>query len=433
MRKQKIRSFKFKPFSKKQRMLLNWWQDDSPVKDKDGIIADGAVRSGKTLPMSLSFVMWAMTRYDGCDFIMAGKTVGAFRRNVLNTLKSMLKGRGYETDERRSENLLIVSKGDVANNFYIFGGQDESSQDVVQGLTAAGAYFDEVALMPESFVNQAVARCSVEGAKLWFNCNPAGPMHWFKTGWIDRHSKLNMLYLHFDMDDNLTLSKRTKERYRLMYVGVFFQRYILGLWAMAEGLIYTMFGEHNLYTDADKPKSFKRKAVKSISVDYGTANPTVFLEVWDDGEVLWFDNEYRWDSKSEEAQRSFNPQKTDEQYADDMADFMGTDPESQCMIIVDPSAASFIAALRGRGWVVKQADNDVLDGIRDTSSMIARRHIRINKDRCKGLIAEMQSYVWDDKASMRGEEKPVKALDHGPDALRYRVMALPEWRRRPIR
>lgn len=421
-------TFKFQRFSRKQRMLLNWWTDNSPVKGMDGIIADGAIRSGKTLPMSLSFVMWAMSTFDGEDFIMAGKTIGAFRRNVLKKLKRMLISRGYEIEERRSDNLFTVTRGNVLNTFYIFGGRDESSQDDVQGLTAAGAYFDEVALMPESFVNQATGRCSLDGAKLWFNCNPAGPMHWFKIRWIDRAKELKLLYLHFDMDDNLTLSESTKERYRSMYAGVFFLRYIKGLWAMAEGLIYTMFTDRNEYVDEDKPKSFKRKATKSIAVDYGTTNPCVFLEIWDDGDTLWIDNEYRWDSKSEEAQRSGNPQKTDAQYADDMAAFMGTAPEDQCMIIVDPSAASFIAELRNHGWVVKAADNEVNDGIRKTSTLLAQEKIRINRDRCKGLIVEMQSYVWDDKATERGEEKPVKQLDHGPDALRYKVNSLPSWR-----
>ena len=420
--------FKFKPFSKKQRMLLNWWTADSPVKDKQGIIADGAIRSGKTLAMSLSFVMWAMSSFNNENFVMCGKTVGSFRRNVLSTLKLMLKSRGYDVEEYRADNMLIISRGDRENYFYIFGGKDERSQDLIQGITAAGAFFDEVALMPESFVNQATGRCSVEGSKLWFNCNPAGPMHYFKVQWIDKKDEKSLLYLHFTMDDNLSLTEKIKERYRSMYAGVFFLRYIKGQWAVAEGLIYTMFSDENLYTDGEAPVWLKHKAIKSIAVDYGTTNPCVFLEIWDDGEILWVDNEYRWDSKSDEARRSGTPQKTDEQYADDMAAFMGTAPESQCLIIVDPSAASFIAALRARGCVVNAADNEVLDGIRATSSLLAKRRIRINRDRCKGLITELQSYVWDDKASERGEEKPVKQLDHGPDALRYKVKSLPSWR-----
>lgn len=406
-------------------MLLNWWTDSSPVKDKQGIIADGAIRSGKTLSMSLSFCLWAMTRFNGQNFAMCGKTVGSFRRNVLGTLKLMLKSRGYIVEDHRADNMLVIRRGKVENYFYIFGGRDERSQDLIQGITLAGLLLDEVALMPESFVNQATGRCSVEGSKMWFNCNPAGPLHWFKTEWIDKRERKGLLYLHFTMDDNLSLSEEIKARYRSMYAGVFYLRYIKGLWAVAEGLIYTMFAEACLY-DKLAPH-IPNTAQKMISVDYGTTNPCVFLETWDDGETVWIEREYRWDSRSEEAQRSGHPQKTDKEYADDMAQFMGSRPEDQCIVIVDPSAASFIQELRSRGWVVKPADNEVLDGIRKVSTMLASGRLRINR-RCTGLCAEMQAYVWDDKAQERGEEKPVKQKDHGPDALRYRINALPAWR-----
>lgn len=406
-------------------MLLNWWTDSSPVKDRQGIIADGAIRSGKTLAMSLSFCLWAMTRFDGQNFAMCGKTVGSFRRNVLGTLKLMLKSRGYIIEDHRADNMLVIRRGKVENYFYIFGGRDERSQDLIQGITLAGLLLDEVALMPESFVNQATGRCSVEGSKMWFNCNPGGPLHWFKTEWIDKRERKGLLYLHFTMDDNLSLTEEIKARYRSLYAGVFYLRYIKGLWAVAEGLIYTMFSEECTYSSL--ASHIPNTAQKMIAVDYGTTNPCVFLETWDDGKTIWVEREYRWDSRSEEAQRSGQSQKTDKEYADDMADFMGIRPEDQCTIIVDPSAASFIQELRSRGWVVKPADNEVLDGIRKVSTMLASGRLKVNR-KCKGLCAEMQAYVWDDKAKDRGEEKPVKQKDHGPDALRYRINALPAWR-----
>lgn len=226
--------FHFQPFSRKQRKVLNWWTETSPVKDYDGIIADGAIRSGKTVSMSLSFVLWAMTTFNGQNFAMCGKTIGSFRRNVLFWLKLMLKSRGYRVTDHRADNLVVVSRGSVENNFYIFGGKDERSQDLIQGITLAGVFFDEVALMPESFVNQATGRCSVDGSKYWFNCNPDGPYHWFKVNWIDKARDKRLLYLHFTMDDNLSLSEAIKTRYRLMYTGVFYQRYIKGLWAIAK-------------------------------------------------------------------------------------------------------------------------------------------------------------------------------------------------------
>ena len=250
--KKKKPVFNFKPFSKKQRKVMNWWMPNSPVWDYDGIIADGAIRSGKTVSMSLGFVFWAMETFDRQNFIMAGKTISSFQRNVLTNLKTMLRRRAYRCIHHISgetPNMLEITKGGKTNYFYIFGGKDEGSQELVQGITAAGAFFDEVALMPESFVNQATGRCSVDGSKFWFNCNPAGPMHWFKVNWIDKRKDKKLLYLHFMMEDNLSLSEKIKARYRSMYAGVFFLRYIKGLWAVAEGLIYTMCTDENYYTD----------------------------------------------------------------------------------------------------------------------------------------------------------------------------------------
>lgn len=240
--------FRFRPFSKKQRKVLNWWCRSSPVRDYNGIIADGAIRSGKSVAMSLSFVVWAMSEFEACNFAMCGKTIGSFRRNVLFWLKLMLRSRGYSVSEQRTENLVVVRRGNIENYFYVFGGKDERSQDLIQGITLAGVFFDEVALMPESFVNQATGRCSVDGSKFWFNCNPGSPAHWFKTGWIDKRADKRLLYLHFTMDDNLSLSEAVKERYRGMYTGVFFKRYILGEWKSADGVIYRQF--------ADDPERF---------------------------------------------------------------------------------------------------------------------------------------------------------------------------------
>ena len=235
--------FKWGQLSDRQKKVLCWWHKDSPYANYNGIIADGAIRSGKTVSMAFSFVIWAMSSYDRYNFAMCGKTIASLRRNVLGTLKNQLRARGYTATERRADNLLVVTKGSVANSFYIFGGKDESSQDLIQGITLAGVLFDEVALMPESFVNQATARCSVEGSKFWFNCNPGSVTHWFYVGWVLKCKRRKLLYLHFTMEDNLTLSEETKARYRSQYSGVFYKRYILGMWCVAEGLIYLQFAE----------------------------------------------------------------------------------------------------------------------------------------------------------------------------------------------
>lgn len=421
--------FKWVALSKKQRMLFNWWRDDSPVKDKQGIIADGAIRSGKTVAMAVSFVIWGMTNFDRQNFIMAGKTVKSFQRNVLKPLQAILPGRGYSCRYLQTDGLLRVSKGLKTNDFYVFGGKDEASQDLVQGLTAAGAYFDEVALMPESFVNQATGRLSVDGSKMWFNCNPEAPLHWFKRNWIDRADEKGLLCLHFTMDDNLSLSEDIKARYRAMYSGVFYLRYVKGLWAVAEGLIYSMFSDANIYNDDSRPITTLNTSVRYIACDYGTTNPCVFLDIRDDGQDIWIENEWRWDSKSEEARRLPVPNKTDAEYADAMRQFMTDDPQEQCMIVVDPSAKSFITELRQRGFYVREGNNDVLDGIRETATLFTLNHLHIH-ERCTGLIRELRSYVWDAKAEERGEEKPVKMQDHAPDALRYYVRTvLPDWRK----
>ena len=405
--------FKFQPFSTKQRKVLNWWCASSPVKDKDGIIADGAIRSGKTVSMSLSYVIWAMTSFSSQNFGMCGKTIGSFRRNVLFWLKLMLRSRGYRVTDHRADNLVIVTRGEVENYFYIFGGKDERSQDLIQGITLAGCFFDEVALMPESFVNQATGRCSVEGSKFWFNCNPDGPYHWFKIKWVDLIKDKNLLYLHFTMGDNNSLSEKIKERYRSMYSGVFYQRYILGLWAMAEGIIYDMFSvEKHVFDILDVFKSLLATG-RYVSVDYGTQNAMVYL-LWNRGiDGIWYcTREYYYSGRDKQKQ------KTDAQYADDMKKWL--DGTAIKAIVVDPSAASFIAELRSRGYVVIKAKNEVEDGIRVVGKMLNQGKIRFSKS-CIETIKEFSSYIWDEKAVVRGEDKPVKQYDHGMDAVRYFV------------
>lgn len=428
--------FHFQPFSRKQRKVLNWWTETSPVKDYDGVIADGAIRSGKTVSMSLSFVLWAMTTFNGQNFAMCGKTIGSFRRNVLFWLKLMLKSRGYRVADHRADNLVVVSRGSVENNFYIFGGKDERSQDLIQGITLAGVFFDEVALMPESFVNQATGRCSVDGSKYWFNCNPDGPYHWFKVNWIDKATGYlgkeqvrkirqkakaegkdpglkELLYLHFTMDDNLSLDEEVKARYRSMYIGVFFKRYILGLWAAAEGVIYDMFDEARHVRDIKDFFQLLINGNRYVSCDYGTQNATVFL-LWNKGrDGVWYCiREYYYSGRDK------GRQKTDSEYADDLKKWLdGTKIKA---IIVDPSAASFIAELRKRGYKVLKANNDVLDGIRLVGMLLNLELLKFASS-CTETIKEFASYIWDEKALERGEDKPVKQHDHSCDAVRYFV------------
>jgi len=397
---------------------------------KRALICDGAVRSGKTSVMSLSFLLWAMGNFDRCFFGLCGKTVGSAERNIIQPLQSMTYlQEHFKMDYARSEHVLRVSRGKRINQFYIFGGRDESSYMLIQGVTLAGVLLDEAALMPRSFVEQALARCSVEGSKLWFNCNPDIPTHWFRQEWILKAREKNATHLHFTMEDNPSLSQSTKAMYAGLYTGVFKRRYIDGEWTAGDGVIYDMFNpEINGYDDRTRPRGLPYISTRTIACDYGTANPTVFLDIYDDGEIVWVDDEYRWDSRNAEA--TGLRQKTDSEYADDLEHFMGTDPQFLCPVIVDPSAASFIAELQRRGVYVISGNNEVLDGIRRTSQLFAGRRLMIHRERCAGLIGELQSYVWDTKATQNlGIERPVKQQDHGPDALRYYVnTSLPPWR-----
>lgn len=399
--------------SAKQKKILAF-----PYSGYDALICDGAVRSGKTSLMVVAFIDWAMREFDRQRFGICGKTVGSAVENMVIPYISMhYAKKRYTLHWRRSQKILEVRRGRKVNYFEVFGGRDESSFALIQGRTLAGVLLDEVVLMPESFVNQALARCSVEGAKLWFSCNPGNPGHWFKQNWIDQREDHNALYLHFEMTDNPSLSEKTLARYQSMYSGMFYDRYIRGLWVAADGLIYDMFSPDSNIYDGDIP-GLAHRSQRYIACDYGTTNPCVFLDIYDDGNIIRVDREYRWDSRRQQRQKS------DQDYVEDFMAFMG---EQWCTVLADPSAASFIVALQQRGVYVQPADNAVLDGIRRTGVLFQRRRLLINS-RCEGLVRELQSYVWDEKAARRGEDCPLKQQDHGPDALRYFVNYLPDWR-----
>lgn len=408
--KNKPKAFKFKPFSKKQRKLLYWWADGSPYKDYDIVIADGAIRSGKTIAMICSFLLWSQKNFRGEDFIIAGKSIGALKRNVIKPMQQILTAWGWKYQYNRSENYIIIG----TNTYYLFGANNEASQDVLQGLTAAGALADEVALFPQSFVEQMIGRCSVAGAKVFMNCNPRGPYHHIKVEYIDKAKEKRIYYLHFTMEDNLSLAESVKERFRRMFSGVFFKRYILGLWVMAEGIIYDMFDEakHKIPTEEREYSEYH------IAVDYGTQNPTTF-GLW--GKCTRGKYTGKWIKIKEYyySGRDESKQKTDEEFYRDLEKFAG-DLKIKS-VIVDPSAASFIATIKKHGkFRVRHAKNEVLDGIRNVATALNNGMILYN-DCCINTFGEYFSYVWDPKAAERGEDKPVKQNDHCMDSDRYFV------------
>jgi PBSX family phage terminase large subunit len=369
----------------------------------DALICDGAVRSGKTSIMIWAFVDWAMREFNGQKFGICGKTVDSATKNIIIPFISMsLAKERYTMRWRRSDKLLEVRRGFTTNYFEVFGGKDEASFMLIQGRTLAGVLLDEVALMPESFVNQALARCSVAGARLWFSCNPDNPNHWFYKEWIQRREAHNALYLHFSMDDNPSLSEETKARYHSMYSGVFYERYVLGRWVLAEGLIYPMFGP-NCITE-ETPES----GVYYISIDYGTLNPfSAGLWCVTDKEAVRI-REYYYSGR--DTQQS----KTDEEYYTDLEQLAG-----ELLIetvVIDPSAASFIETIRRHGrFSVRKAKNDVVNGIVTTSRYLKNGKIKIHSS-CKDAIREFGLYRWDEKAK---EDKPIKENDHALDEIRY--------------
>ncbi len=383
--------------SPKQKKILAF-----PYSKYDAIICDGAVRSGKTSLMMWAFVSWAMENFSGQSFGICGKTVDSCTKNIIVPFTVMaLAKEKYTLRWRSSHKILEVRRGAVTNYFEVFGGKDESSYTLIQGRTLAGVLLDEVVLMPRSFVEQALTRCSVDGAKLWFSCNPDNPMHWFYTDWIKRARERNALYLHFEMTDNPGLSQKTLERYQTMFSGVFYDRYVRGKWCVAEGLVYE-FGEEQITDYIPEGGEYY------ISVDYGTLNPfSAGLWCIDGGKAVRI-AEYYYSGRDSKVQ------KTDEDYCDAIIELAGNKPVRH--VIVDPSAASFITALRRRGnFSVREAKNDVLDGIRLTYRMLKNGQIKIHKN-CKDAIREFGLYRWDDKSTT---DKPIKENDHAMDDIRY--------------
>lgn len=235
--------FNFKPFSEQQRRLIHWWRPVAKTSENDFVIADGAIRSGKTIACIIGFLTWSQEMFSGESFILAGKTMGALKKNVVRPMLQMMEAWCWPYTYVRSGTDAKIEIG--TNTYYLYGANTEAAQDALQGLTAAGAYLDEAALFPKSFVDQAIGRCSVEGSKIWMNCNPAGPYHYIRQEFLlpEAAKKKKVYHLHFKMTDNLTLSPNMIEKYKIRWAqgSVFYKRFILGLWVAAEGLIYQQF------------------------------------------------------------------------------------------------------------------------------------------------------------------------------------------------
>ena len=395
----------FKRFSPKQRLSICWWAKPD-LRGYDAVICDGAVRSGKTLSMSIGFVFWAMASFRNGSFAMCGKTITSLERNVIQPLVPILREGGFEVRELLSKRRIDVTAFGHTCRFYLFGGKDEGSASLIQGMTLCGVLFDEVALMPRSFVEQAIARCSEARAKLWFNCNPEHPYHWFYREWICKREEKRALYLHFTMEDNPSLSEAVKERYRRMYGGIFYDRFILGKWTVSEGLVYPMFSRAQFVVE-EVPAVCSRYV---ISCDYGTVNPTS-MGLWGECDGIWYRiREYYYAARREGISR------TDEEHYAGLETLAGGLP-IEC-VVVDPSAASFIACIAAHGkFRVCKAKNDVLSGIRLVSDVLTQGKLRFHSS-CSDILREFTQYCWNEQSS---GDVPRKEHDHAMDDMRYFV------------
>lgn len=416
-------SIKYVAFSKKQLQLLTWWTDESPYHDLNGVIAEGAIRAGKTIIMGLSFILWSMQKSSDINYAICGKTVASTRRNIIEPLIEMLKQRKFKVIDRKTEGKLIVIKNNNKNTYYIFGGKDEGSASLIQGITLGGVLFDEVALMPRSFVEQAMARCSVNGSKYWFNCNPEGPQHWFYVEHILKWKERKYIRIHFCLEDNPSLSKERIDNYKSLYTGIFYKRFILGEWAFANGIVYDMVTDENFYYNSNRKSVVPIKIIENdikpyYGVDFGTANPQVYLEVYkyvdyDKKEMCFYvENEYYWNSRKKLMQ------KTPDEYVSDFNNWC----KEFSYLIIDPSATPLKAAHRKYGHNVINAKNNVEEGIIGLSTLFANKMIKINKDNCPNLCAELGLYRWNEKKLNNGVEEVLKENDHCCDALRYAIM-----------
>lgn len=394
-------------------------------------VAEGGKRGGKNVVNTLAFCT-RLERHQSRIHLIAGVSTATAKINVLDCdgfgMKNFFEGRCREGEYKKRDCLYIQTP--VGEKIVLISGGGKSGDEkLIKGNTYGMAYVTEANECTADFIQEVFDRTLTSPERAVFHdLNPKGDGHWYYKTVLDFHAKkqkknpdYGFNYGHFTIADNLSVSDDNLRKTLSTYdrKSIWYARDILGLRRSPEGLIYDMFSaEKNVYSTAEAPVDMVWRSTRTIAIDYGTTNPCVFLDIYDDQETVRIDREYRWDSREE------HRQKTDKEYADDLETFMGT---GGCAVLVDPSAASFIAELKSRGIFVISAKNDVLDGIRKTSTLMSRRQIQIHH-RCEGLRNELGEYRWDEKASQRGEEKPVKEQDHGPDALRYYINSLPDWR-----
>lgn len=399
-KQKKAQKFNFKPFSEQQRRLIHWWRPVAVTSVNNYVIADGSIRSGKTIAMIIGFLTWSQEMFKGESFILAGKTMGALKKNVIRPMIQMLEAWGWSYDYIRSGTDARIEIG--ANTYYLYGANTEASQDALQGLTAAGAYADEAALFPKSFIDQMIARCSVDGWKVWMNCNPAGPHHYICEEYLcDEELKRKRVYhLHFTMDDNLSISPKRKEEYKNAWPhgSVFYKRFILGLWVAADGLIYQQFADNTVDYLIDEAYLKKHKIIyATIGVDFGGTKSahsftlTGFTEGYK--QVVVLDEYY--------CKKRINPEQLDSDFIDFVRRALSKYKvyEAYC----DSAEQTLIAGLEAacvKAHIAVEIKNAIKGPINNRiafyNSLIAQKRWKIMKH-CTHIIEAFEQAVYDDK------------------------------------
>jgi PBSX family phage terminase large subunit len=363
---------------------------------------EGSVRSGKTIASLIRWIQFCHEASGDVPLAMVGKTERTLRNNIILPMKWLL-GNAFEYSTGRGEATLF------GKSILIFGANDERAESKIRGMTCGGAYCDEVTLWPESFWKMLLSRCSPEEAKLFATTNADSPYHWFKTGFLDRIDELDMVSFHFDIMDNPFLSRKYIENLKHEYVGLWYKRFIQGLWVLAEGAVYDFFEDEPPFV-IDKPP---RPSYYVVGIDYGSRNPFsagLYGLNPQTHPKVWREREYWY------CGRDAGRTKTDSEYADDIDAWLGgITPQA---VMVDPSAKSFIAELSQRGYNCVTPDNSVPDGIRTQAKMLKKGEYAICRV-CTNGINEYYAYVWDAKAQKRGLDAPLKQNDHSKDEERY--------------
>jgi PBSX family phage terminase large subunit len=388
-----------------ERPGLSYKQRKSVVlADKRINLWHGSVRSGKTVGSIWRWAQFVANNPEG-DLLMTGKTIDALKRNVISPLLDLVGDSAKYFPGKRELHMF-------GKTIYAVGASDERSEGKIRGSTLGGVYGDEITLWPESFFKMCLSRMSVEGAKFFGSTNPDNPNHWLYKGYIKRRHELDMSLFHFVIDDNPFLSRSYVQSLKKEYTGLWYKRFILGKWCVAEGAIYDFFDE-KVHTISEVPEATHYY----VGIDYGTTNPCVFILYGVNNNShpkIWAEKEYYYDPTERKKQR------TDGEFSQDFIKFIAPVKHKIRGIYCDPSAESFQLQLRRDGIInMRDAENEVLDGIRTVARMFVTGEYAIYKYGCPKLIDEMYAYAWDPKSQSKGEDIPLKTHDHAQDNQRY--------------